>query len=352
MSDLPMVEPPVPEPNPGPTAEDILTQVLQSLAQGQNNFAQLFNNQNELYARLAAPKSDKPKSRVAPPDPYDGTPEKLDVFLRQLYLTFSDDPSVFKDPMRKVRFALSYMKEKFALQWASRIIGELEDGTRKYEKWNDFRDDLITAFSNANKKEQAQRKLELLRQGMRPAEEYFVEFEEYKALAKYNDEGYIALLKRNLSPGLVRRIYELEKVPETYAKWKEYALRFDQNYREYQALVGNRKIAEPTPRKDHSADHRSAPPPRPEAQRSPPKSVEPWAGQPMDVDRTRSAFPERRTCYNCGEAGHISHNCPREKKPRVQRFRAMFGDLSVEERKEFRRLLMEDDAPKADFQEA
>jgi hypothetical protein len=79
----------------------------------------------------------------------------------------------------------------------------------------------------------------LLRQGTRPAEEFFVEFEEYKALAKYNDEGYIAILKCNLSPGLVRHIYEFETVPVTYAKWKEYTLRFDQNYREYQALVGN-----------------------------------------------------------------------------------------------------------------
>ena len=160
------------------------------------------------------------------------------------------------------------MKERFALQWASRIIGELEDGTRKYEKWNDFRDDLITAFLNPNKKEQAQRKLELLWQGIHPAEEYFIEFEEYKALAKYNDEGYIVLLKRNLSPRLVRHIYELETVPDTYAKWKEYALCFDQNYREYQALVGNRKPTEPCL----------------EAQRSPLKPVDTWAGQLMDVD--------------------------------------------------------------------
>jgi hypothetical protein len=221
-----------------PDLPPMLSQLLQALTQGQNNFQQLVTNQQQLFTQMTTPKPEKPKSRVAAPDPYDGSPEKLDIFLRQLYLTFSDDPTVFKDPMCRVRFALSYMKEKFALQWASRVIGELEDGSRSYITWNEFRTDLISAFSNANKKEQAQRKLDVLRQGSRPAEEYFVEFEEYKALAKYNDEGYVAILKCNLNSGLVRRIYELETVPTTYTRWKEYALRFDQNYREHQSLVG------------------------------------------------------------------------------------------------------------------
>jgi Retrotransposon gag protein len=178
-----------------PSADVLLTQLLQSLTSGQNNLQQLLANQQQIVAQITTPKTEKPKSRVAAPDSYDGSPEKLDIFLRQLYLTFSDDVEVFKDPMRKIRFALSYMKDKFALQWASRIIGELEDGSRRYKSWEEFRTDLVAAFSNANKKEQAQRKLELLRQGSRPAEEYFVEFEEYKALAKYNNEGYVAILK-------------------------------------------------------------------------------------------------------------------------------------------------------------
>jgi hypothetical protein len=63
--------------------EALLTQLLQSLTQGQTNFTQLFNNQQELYARFST-KTEKPKSRVAPLDPYDRTPEKLDVLLRQL----------------------------------------------------------------------------------------------------------------------------------------------------------------------------------------------------------------------------------------------------------------------------
>ena len=68
--------------------------------------------------------------------------------------------------------------------------------------------------------------------------EFFVEFEEYKATAGYNEEGYISLLKRNLSPHVLECIYVLENVPITYDAWKMYAQCFDSNLHEYQALNG------------------------------------------------------------------------------------------------------------------
>jgi hypothetical protein len=55
-------------------------------------------------------------------------------------------------------------------------------------------------------------------------------------------------------------------------------------------------------------------------------------GQPMDVDRTKGTVtPEMRTCFNCGEKGHVIRDCP---KSRVQKFRAVFDSLSEEERVE------------------
>ena len=59
--------------------------------------------------------------------------EKIDIFLHELYLNFEDEASYFQvDHMWKIRFALSYMKAKFAAQWASRITGELEAGKHSY----------------------------------------------------------------------------------------------------------------------------------------------------------------------------------------------------------------------------
>ena len=81
---------------------------------------------------------------------------------------------------------------------------------------------LITAFKDPNKKQAVQQKLEQLKQGIQPATEFFVESEEYKATAGYNEEGYISLLKCNLSPHVLEHIYALENVPTTYDAWKTY----------------------------------------------------------------------------------------------------------------------------------
>ena len=88
---------------------------------------------------------------------------------------------------------------------------------------------LLAVFRDPNKKE------EQLKQGIRPVAEFFVEFEEHKSLAGYIDEGYIVLLKRNLTPQVLEQIYALEMIP-TNDQWKSYALCFD--LYKYQALRG------------------------------------------------------------------------------------------------------------------
>ena len=79
-----------------------------------------------------------------------------------------------------------------------------------------FRAQLIIAFKDPNKKEAAQQTVEQLKQGIQLAAEFFIKFEEYKGSAGYNEEGYISLLKHNLSPHVLGHIYALENVPTTY----------------------------------------------------------------------------------------------------------------------------------------
>ena len=108
------------------------------------------------------------------------------------------------------------MKFKAAAQWASFVIRELETKTRSYKNWDEFCEQVKVAFRDHNKKDAAQWKLEQLKQGTRSATEFFIEFKECKALARYNDEGYITLLIKGLLLQVLEWIYTLEMIPTTY----------------------------------------------------------------------------------------------------------------------------------------
>jgi hypothetical protein len=323
---------------------DLLQQILAGLQQSNVELTTLVNSQAHQLAAIQMAdtgRSNSKSGKLAKPEPFDGSPEKLDIFLRELYLNFEDDAAYFDaDHMRKIRFALSYMKAKFAAQWASRITGELESGTRHYEEWEEFRTQLLAAFRDPNKKEAAQQKLDGLKQGTRPAAEFFVEFEEYKTLAGYNDEGYIALLKKNLSSQVLERIYTLETIPTTYDQWKSYALRFDSHLREYQALKGrtpNPGTRTWQPRNPNPSNTLFRP-------QLPQQSLPAAGPQPMEIDQARGKPVRMVTCFNCREQGHIARNCP---KPRgIQKVRTTMDGWTKEERKEALDMLK-----KEDFQE-
>src|SRR3979490_1370106 len=172
---------------------ELLQQILNGLQQNNADLTAMVNSQthqfNQQLATLqvsqSASTTNRERGKIARPEPFDGSAEKIDIFLRELYLNFEDEASYFQvDHMRKIRFALSYMKEKFAAQWASRITGELEVGARSYQSWEEFRMELLATFHDPNKKETAQRRLEQLKQGGKPAAEFFVEFEEHRSTVK------------------------------------------------------------------------------------------------------------------------------------------------------------------------
>ena len=105
------------------------------------------------------------KGKITKPEPYDGSPKKLNLFLQELYLNFEDDQVHYgADHMHKLCFTLSTMKLNFSAQWASCLTRKLENGTRYYTSWEEFRAQLVTAFKDLNKKEAAQQKLEQLKQ--------------------------------------------------------------------------------------------------------------------------------------------------------------------------------------------
>ena len=64
------------------TSDQILLQLLQQLAVGQQNVGTVLQEQHRLFARLSTPRpTQKPKSRLALLEPYNGLAERLDSFL-------------------------------------------------------------------------------------------------------------------------------------------------------------------------------------------------------------------------------------------------------------------------------
>ena len=75
----------------------------------------------------------KLKGTISKPEPYDGSPKKLDLFLCDLYLNLKDAQSYYAaDYMCKICFMLLWMKLKFSRQWAIWITSELENGVYHY----------------------------------------------------------------------------------------------------------------------------------------------------------------------------------------------------------------------------
>ena len=122
-----------------------------------NSQTHQFNQQlATLQVSQSASTTNRERGKIARPEP-DGSAEKIDIFLRELYLNFEDEASYFQvDHMQKIRFALSYMKVKFVAQWTSRITGELEVGAHSHQSWEEFHMELLATFHDPNKKEMAQ----------------------------------------------------------------------------------------------------------------------------------------------------------------------------------------------------
>ena len=102
---------------------DLLQQILTGLQQNNTNLTNLVNAQNHQITQQlapiqnlqAVPATPSSKGKLTKPEPYDGSPKKLDLFLWELYLNFEDDQVHYgADHMCKIHFTLSYMKLNFA----------------------------------------------------------------------------------------------------------------------------------------------------------------------------------------------------------------------------------------------
>src|ERR1700743_1128026 len=106
--------------------------------------------------------------KVAKPEEYDGTPEKLLPFLTQCELVFGSQTKKFEQPMARFLYIISYCTKGTALAWRENIRVDHQAFTKNWvatattqmkDPWDALKDIMKATLPHATLKREAQNKI-------------------------------------------------------------------------------------------------------------------------------------------------------------------------------------------------
>jgi Zinc knuckle len=284
----------------------------------QNNLVEATSNAAVAAAqRLAAPAPphNTPSIRTikaADPERFSGNRAETEGFIRALRLSIAIQPECFPDERTKLLYALSFMTGGSAQIWAHNQTEAIISGTSYISSLDEFIDQVEEIFGDPDRATTARTKLHNLRMspGM-SADEYTAQFDILAARTGFNDAALEDAYSRGLPAAILDKIHAQPSLPYNLRAWKETACQIDRNHRrllEMKRGQAPHSVFRSTPARIHSTPITTATPP-------PPVTTD--TSSPMDIDSSRRRV-ETRTCYRCGQRGHISPNCPQPPKPRIR----------------------------------
>ncbi|EPQ55793.1 hypothetical protein GLOTRDRAFT_41646, partial [Gloeophyllum trabeum ATCC 11539] len=156
-----------------------------------------------LIARAMAGEDDKKerKGHVAKPEYFNGNKAKFKAWWRQVLTYLRNNKKDFGTDDEKIDFVISYLRGPKAEVWSQNYYDQhFREETESWGKtWAVFKTEITNVFQDSNLAAQAQIKIDHLRQGQRPVEEYFQELEILMTQAGYKKEDQYILSTRHLS---------------------------------------------------------------------------------------------------------------------------------------------------------
>ena len=273
------------------------------------------------------------------PTPFDGDRKKVHAFLQECKVYLAVNRRVYATDEAKVAFVLSFMTEKEALKWKETYISSITNsaGEIVFPTIKQFWDLVEEYFKPADRIQDANDKLSILKQGNRPVEEMITEFRLLASQAGMTDITasdnlhLIRLFRNALHPTLAKKILFSENVPQTIKEWMNRAIQYDTNYRMAMAILGKPTSGAKSTSTFASTSYQTR------------KIHDHKDPNAMDVDlmttEKRTALMRKGACFICEEPGHLARNCPKKKrntnqKRTVNEIHAFIDALNKEEKEE------------------
>jgi hypothetical protein len=231
---------------------------------------------------------------------------------------------------------LAYFKSGEPLVWARHYMEtEMKKKPRDWDDFDEFFERLDKEFEDPNEERAQYEKLEDMKYDIgKPATAFFKRFEIAAGRANMmkEDRQLVILIERKVPQHLLRRVYDANGVPGTYADYRERIITLD-NLENRLKFVTKQKPAS-------TSDDRVKNDTKPfTGQRSPQKKNTSSSSRSKDTTRKarwwqRSVNDGKQTtsegnCYNCGEKGHWKKDCPKLK--RVHEIRTLIAKLPESE---------------------
>jgi len=294
------------------------------------------------------------KSFMKIPKAFTGKTEDWPKFKRNVKLYIKGNQTRLTSDDDKVLFIIALLEGGLADQWAENFMEEVEDRDDKsLGTFDQLMNSLEETFGDTNKQTRAQQKLWQYRQNGKQAEAFFMEFDQLRRSAGYDEEDdhiLLQLLNDNVDEDLISNIYNSGDVPDNYLDFRKRIISMDRlrrrlkdlqrNRRQGQSQQGNRGSHQPRQDMGRPSHYQQqagpsrqmpqrnmAPQQRPQPQQSGSQGVGKTyggRGQPMEIDRQRQGGPAR--CWNCGQIGHYSNKCTKPRRTLGQQVRQMEVD--------------------------